>query len=156
MMARVIAQDNPGKLSKIIAVDMDSERLALAREFGATHCIDPGTADVKARVMELTDGQGADAVIDCSGVSSVTNSMVELIGSGGKAVTVGNPPNGSKTAVGIFPFILGSKTYCASHQGNSYSKAVYYKFSVANKHAANCYLVYPIFGQSLPGERVSD
>lgn len=124
MMAKVIAQDNPGKLSKIIVVDMDKERLELAKEFGATHCINPRTDDVKAKIMELTDGEGVDAAVDCSGVLSVINSMIEVIGTGGIAVTVGNPPNGSKAAVDIFPFILGCKTYCASHQGNSYSKSV--------------------------------
>ncbi|KAH6667001.1 hypothetical protein B0J14DRAFT_490324 [Halenospora varia] len=122
MMAKVIAQDNPGKLEKIIVVDMDKERLELATEFGATNCINPRTDDVIAKIMELTNGEGVDAAVDCSGVLSVINSMIEVIGTGGIAVTVGNPPNGSKAAVEIFPFILGCKTYCASHQGNSYSK----------------------------------
>ncbi|KAK4987987.1 hypothetical protein LTR50_004206 [Elasticomyces elasticus] len=123
MMAKVIAQDNPGKLSKIIVVDMDKKRLELAKEFGATHCINPRTDDVNAKIMELTDGEGLDAAVDCSGVLSVINSMIEVIGTGGIAVTIGNPPNGSKATVDIFPFILGCKTYCASHQGNSYSKS---------------------------------
>lgn len=129
MMAKVIAEDNPGKLTKIIVVDVDKGRLELAKEFGATHCINPKTDDVKSSIMKLTNGEGVDAAVDCSGVLSVINSMIEVIGSGGIAVTVGNPPNGSKASVDIFPFILGSKTYCASHQGNSYSKSVCYSMS---------------------------
>ena len=126
MMAKVIAQDNPGKLAKIFAVAMDKERLELAEELGATHFLNPRTDDIQAKIMELTYGEGVDAAVDCSGVLSVINSMIEVIGTGGIAVTVGDPPNGSKAAVEIFPFILGCKTYCASHQGNSYSKSVSY------------------------------
>lgn len=124
MAARVIADENPIVLGKIIVVDMNEKRLKLASELGATHCINSKTENVMAKVMEITGNEGLDAAVDCSGVLSVINEMIEAIGSGGIAVTIGNPGNDSKASVPILPFIAGAKTYCATHQGNAYSKTV--------------------------------
>ncbi len=44
----------------------DEKKLALAREFGADFTIDVENEDTKARVRELTDGQGADVVVEVS------------------------------------------------------------------------------------------
>jgi aryl-alcohol dehydrogenase len=124
MAARIISRDNPAVLRQIIAVDVNESRLKLAKDFGATHTINPGNEDVKARLLELTAQEGLDAAVDCSGVLSVINTMIESIGAGGIAVTIGNPGNDSKASVPILPFIAGAKTYCASHQGNSDSQLV--------------------------------
>ena len=124
MAAKIIAEDNPGVLTTIIVVDMNESRLKLAKELGATHVIDPSTTEVKKEMLKITNQAGVDAGVDCTGVLPVINEMIELIGHGGRAVTVGNPPAGAKASVEIFPFILGSKAYSASHQGNAYSKSV--------------------------------
>ena len=44
----------------------DARKLALAREFGADHTIDVENQDAKTRIRELTDGRGADVVVDVS------------------------------------------------------------------------------------------
>jgi S-(hydroxymethyl)mycothiol dehydrogenase len=51
----------------IIAVDLDDAKLATAREFGATHTVNAADADVVASIQDLTDGNGADVVIDAVG-----------------------------------------------------------------------------------------
>ncbi|MGX1776049.1 S-(hydroxymethyl)mycothiol dehydrogenase [Nocardia brasiliensis] len=51
----------------IIAIDRDPRKLAWATEFGATHRIDASTEEVVERIRELTDGFGADVVIDAVG-----------------------------------------------------------------------------------------
>ncbi|WP_338758165.1 S-(hydroxymethyl)mycothiol dehydrogenase [Nocardia vulneris] len=51
----------------VIAIDRDPRKLAWATEFGATHRIDASTEDVVERIRELTDGFGADVVIDAVG-----------------------------------------------------------------------------------------
>lgn len=51
----------------IIAIDRDPRKLEWAREFGATHTIDASAEDVVERIKELTDGWGADVVIDAVG-----------------------------------------------------------------------------------------
>ena len=56
----------------IIAVDTDNRKLAWAREFGATHTInakelDASQTDLVTAIEDLTDGFGADVVIDAVG-----------------------------------------------------------------------------------------
>jgi S-(hydroxymethyl)mycothiol dehydrogenase len=52
----------------IIAIDRDASKLEWAKDLGATHTIDGSKVDdVIAAVQELTDGNGADVVIDAVG-----------------------------------------------------------------------------------------
>ncbi|MCP2300095.1 S-(hydroxymethyl)mycothiol dehydrogenase [Nocardia amikacinitolerans] len=51
----------------IVAIDRDPRKLTWAKEFGATHTVDASAEDVVSRVQELTDGFGADVVIDAVG-----------------------------------------------------------------------------------------
>jgi aryl-alcohol dehydrogenase len=76
MAARIVAQNNPTVLSQIVAVDVNENRLKLARELGATHTINPEKENVKAKLLEITGGENLDAAVDCSGVLSVANTMI--------------------------------------------------------------------------------
>jgi S-(hydroxymethyl)mycothiol dehydrogenase len=51
----------------IIAVDVDDRKLEWARDFGATHTVNSRNADPVAAIKELTDGFGADVVIEAIG-----------------------------------------------------------------------------------------
>ncbi|MGW6725799.1 S-(hydroxymethyl)mycothiol dehydrogenase [Nocardia sp. NPDC055029] len=51
----------------IIAIDRDPRKLEWAKDFGATHTVDASTGDVVEQIKELTDGFGADVVIDAVG-----------------------------------------------------------------------------------------
>jgi S-(hydroxymethyl)mycothiol dehydrogenase len=51
----------------IIAIDRDPRKLTWATEFGATHTINATTEPVVEKIQELTDGFGADVVIDAVG-----------------------------------------------------------------------------------------
>ncbi|WP_164243078.1 zinc-binding dehydrogenase, partial [Stenotrophomonas maltophilia] len=53
--------------SQIIMIDMDENRLAMAKELGATDTINSGTEDAIARVMELTNQRGVDCAIEAVG-----------------------------------------------------------------------------------------
>ena len=55
---------------RIIAIETVPERIELAHKAGATHVIDFENEDVFARIKEITDGEGADAVIDCVGMEA--------------------------------------------------------------------------------------
>ncbi len=52
---------------KIIAVDVDDRKLEWARQFGATDTINSRTGDPVERIRELTEGNGADVVIEAVG-----------------------------------------------------------------------------------------
>ncbi len=51
----------------IIAVDVDDRKLAWAKDFGATHTVNSASADPVEAIRELTDGFGADVVIEAVG-----------------------------------------------------------------------------------------
>ncbi|WP_280247075.1 S-(hydroxymethyl)mycothiol dehydrogenase [Nocardia abscessus] len=77
--------------STIIAVDRDEQKLAWARDLGATHTIDATTADTVAAVRELTGGFGADVVIDAVGVPETWKQAFYARDLAGTVVLVGVP-----------------------------------------------------------------
>ena len=50
-------------------MDLDDEKLATARGFGATHTVNSRQQDPVAAIRELTGGFGADLVIDAVGIA---------------------------------------------------------------------------------------
>jgi S-(hydroxymethyl)glutathione dehydrogenase/alcohol dehydrogenase len=61
---------------RIVCVDLSQERLALAREHGATHTLEGG-ADAVQAVLDLTDGFGADYTFEATGSVAVMRQAVE-------------------------------------------------------------------------------
>nr|MBA2444835.1 zinc-binding dehydrogenase [Nocardioidaceae bacterium] len=53
--------------SRIIAVDIDNRKLDKAKELGATHTVNGKDEDVVEAIKSLTDGNGADVVVDAVG-----------------------------------------------------------------------------------------
>lgn len=74
--------------ARIVAVDPNPDRLALARELGATHAVSPAAVDPVAAVCELTDG-GADLAVEAAGSAAVARQAFDAIAPGGRAVVVG-------------------------------------------------------------------
>lgn len=75
---------------RIIAIDLDEGRLALARQLGATDVLRSGAADVATEVKRLTDGQGADVAFEVVGYAATLNLALDTLRRGGAAVLVGN------------------------------------------------------------------
>jgi len=55
---------------RAIAVDLDPDRLALAREMGAELCIDPGSDHAVKTIHHFTGGHGADVVLFCAATNN--------------------------------------------------------------------------------------
>ena len=76
---------------RIIAMSRHADRQALAREFGATDIIaERGEAAIK-QVMDLTDGYGADAVLECVGTAQSVLTAFEVARPGANIGRVGLP-----------------------------------------------------------------
>jgi alcohol dehydrogenase len=75
--------------SQIAVIDLDDGRLARAREFGADITINNGTEDAVARIMELTDGLGADVALEAVGIATTFELAAELIRPGGHVANIG-------------------------------------------------------------------
>jgi S-(hydroxymethyl)glutathione dehydrogenase/alcohol dehydrogenase len=73
---------------QIIAVDPVPEKLALARELGATDCLEPG-ADISRRIRAICEGRGADHAIECVGRGETIRAAWSCTRRGGQAIIVG-------------------------------------------------------------------
>ncbi|MBQ8471320.1 MAG: zinc-binding alcohol dehydrogenase family protein [Alistipes sp.] len=73
----------------VIAADIDDEKLALAKELGATYTVNTMQEDVHARLQELTGGHGPNVVIEAVG-SPITYVMaVDEVAFAGRVVCIG-------------------------------------------------------------------
>ncbi len=75
----------------IVAIDLDAGKLALAREFGATHVVDASAEDVVSAVQALTGGNGADVCIEAVGHPTVLEQAFYARDLAGTLVQVGVP-----------------------------------------------------------------
>jgi threonine dehydrogenase-like Zn-dependent dehydrogenase len=77
----------------IIAIDLSGHRLGFARKLGADRTIDAGRTTAPERMdqlRELTNGRGADVVVECAGVPAAVRESLELLRVGGLLVEAGN------------------------------------------------------------------
>jgi alcohol dehydrogenase len=74
---------------RIVAIDLADGRLQSALGFGADVTINNGREDAVARVMELTDGLGADVAFEAVGVPDTFELATDLIRPGGRVANIG-------------------------------------------------------------------
>lgn len=75
---------------QIVAIDLAENRLALAKELGATRTLKSDACDVVAEAAALTAGRGADCAFEVVGVGATLNLALATLRRGGSAVLVGN------------------------------------------------------------------
>ncbi len=74
----------------IIAVDLEEEKLRLARDLGADVTLNPEGGDVAARVMELTGNRGADVAFEVVGKDATVRTAIGTVRKGATVTLVGN------------------------------------------------------------------
>ncbi|MGZ4796101.1 MAG: alcohol dehydrogenase catalytic domain-containing protein, partial [Acidimicrobiia bacterium] len=77
--------------AKVIAVDLDDNKLAWAKEFGATHTVNSSDTDAVEAIRALTDGNGADVCIEAVGNPKVMEQAFYARDLAGTLVQVGVP-----------------------------------------------------------------
>ena len=75
--------------ARIIALDLDQEKLKVAKENGADEIVSPKEGDPAKRVMEITENLGADAIIDFVNASKTVETDMKMLRRRGRAVLVG-------------------------------------------------------------------
>jgi len=75
---------------QIIAVDLDPERLALARQLGADRVLTPGEEDAVAVIKKVTGNRGADVAFDAVGVNDSLKIALGGLRKGGSLTLIGN------------------------------------------------------------------
>lgn len=99
---------------RIIAMSRHADRQALAKEFGATDVVAERGDDAVKRVMELTDGAGADAVLECVGTAQSIDTAVKVGRAGAVVGRVGVPQKAEMNTNNLFWKNIGLRGGIAS------------------------------------------
>lgn len=75
--------------ARVIAVDIDDEKLQTARDCGAQYTINSVTGDLAGEVASITDGHGPTGVIEAIGLPQTYTAAVDLVSYAGRVVYVG-------------------------------------------------------------------
>jgi S-(hydroxymethyl)glutathione dehydrogenase/alcohol dehydrogenase len=102
--ARLVGAD------RIIGIDLNPAREAMAREFGMTHFIDPKSVpNVVDAITQLTDG-GADYSFECIGNTTTMRQALECCHKGwGRSIIIGVAAAGQEIATRPFQLVTGRK-----------------------------------------------
>jgi 2-desacetyl-2-hydroxyethyl bacteriochlorophyllide A dehydrogenase len=73
----------------VVAVDIDDEKLALARKAGAAHTINSRSVDMHEALQELTSGDGPEVVIEAIGLPATFRAAVDEVAFAGRIVYIG-------------------------------------------------------------------
>lgn len=105
----VIQGARQAKAKRIIGVDINADKFALAKQMGATDCINPRdyTKPIQEVIVELTDG-GVDFSFECIGNVNVMRSALECCHKGwGESVIIGVAGAGQEISTRPFQLVTG-------------------------------------------------
>lgn len=100
-------------IPRIIVLDLISERLELAKMLGATHTIDAHNEDAVERVLHITEGWGADVVIDAAGGVKARQQGVRMLAPAGICILIGLGKG--ETEIDFNPVIMRGQTLQGSY-----------------------------------------
>lgn len=96
--------------SKVLAFDIEDSKLNLALDLGATDAIRADDKDLKSKVMDLTDGQGLDYIVEAAGLTQTIEKSFSLINKqSGLCVFASHPKYGEKIQIDPFELICGKQ-----------------------------------------------
>ncbi len=75
--------------SRVIAVDLDDNRLELAKQFGATDTVNNSEDSWQDQVMAMTDGLGVDTSMEAVGIPPTFKAAIDIIRPGGTVANIG-------------------------------------------------------------------
>ena len=75
--------------ARVVALDLDANRLDQARAFGATDVVDSGAPDWREQVLAMTDGLGVDVAIEAVGIPATFEACTQIVRPGGRVANVG-------------------------------------------------------------------
>ena len=101
----------------IIAVDQFENKLAMAKNLGATHTVDGSHSDAVEAIRELTNG-GVDYSFEAVGVKKLAEQCYDCIKAGGTATIIGMIPVGQKVEIDG-PKILTERKIQGSNMGSN-------------------------------------
>ncbi|MGW0891153.1 NAD(P)-dependent alcohol dehydrogenase [Saccharopolyspora sp. NPDC002578] len=116
-MAAVMAARLVG-CATIIAVDVQPDRLDLARELGATHLIDAGRVNPVSAIQTITDG-GVAYTVETTAVPEVARQAVYSLAPLGTCAILGLGPAGAELSIDMTNLLLPGRTVTGVTWGDS-------------------------------------
>ena len=107
---------------KVIMIDINDNRLEMAKQFGVDQTINSSVVDPVEKVKSLTDGKGADKVISATPVNATQTQSIHMVRKGGLVVFFGGVPKGSMTELDC-NLIHYNNIWIKGHFGASYSQS---------------------------------
>lgn len=104
--------------ARVVAIDVNADKLALARALGATDTFDAKSPDTAEAVREATRG-GVDIVLETAGAGSALELGYAIARRGGELVTAGLPPPATRFAIPAVSLVADEKTIRGSYLGSS-------------------------------------
>jgi alcohol dehydrogenase, propanol-preferring len=106
--------------SRVIAVDINAEKLALAKQNGADEIINSREVGFDEEVRRLTEGRGVDVVVEMVGLTETMERSLRSLGTGGRLVLVGTYDGNAVLPVTQNSLrgecIVTGSRYCARHE----------------------------------------
>lgn len=104
--------------ARIVAIDINPERLALALEFGATHALDAREGDVVARLRGIVP-RGLDYAFENAGQVQTFNDAIECLARKGSCAIATVPLMAAPFPYSPFPLLTGGKKLIGCLEGDS-------------------------------------
>ncbi|MFJ4920305.1 NAD(P)-dependent alcohol dehydrogenase [Streptomyces sp. NPDC088725] len=117
-LAAIMAARVAGARS-IIAVDVNDERLALARELGATHSLNSRATDDLAAAVREIEPRGVDYVLETTALPQLLALAVDVLAPMGTAGLIGGAPAGTTAPIDMNQLLNGGRRLRGIAQGDS-------------------------------------
>lgn len=102
----------------IIAADVTEEKLALGKQFGATHLVNSRETDLLSAVLDIT-GEGVDYAFEAIGLGPTVEAAYSATRRGGTTVIVGQAADGVRISLDPFSMSVHEKQVIGSNYGST-------------------------------------
>lgn len=103
--------------ARVVAIDLNADKLAMAREFGATDTVNAGDADAVKQVRDLTGG-GVDHAFEMVGSAKALEMAYRVTRRGGQTITAGLPANAQAISLPVWHLVAEERTLKGSYMGS--------------------------------------
>ncbi|MEM0058090.1 MAG: zinc-binding dehydrogenase [Candidatus Bathyarchaeia archaeon] len=136
---------------KVIIVDLVEERLNFAKKLGADETVNAARENVEERIKQLTNGYGADIVIEAIGRPETWEQAIKLVRKGGKVLEFGGCPPGTEVRVNTELLHYGEVTV----MGTFHATPLHFRKAL-NLIASRTINVAPLITRKMPLERIKE
>jgi len=106
-----------GGAGQIIAVDINPDKLGLARQLGAHHTIDASDADHREQILDISNG-GVDFAFELAGSANALKTAYGTVRAGGTVVVAGLAPQDARFELSPSELVSGEKSIRGSYMGS--------------------------------------